>query len=349
VPHGPPQRVEEGAGDGPGRGDRRRLAEGAHALLAAGPEDGLDVRHVGGAGDAVPLEVRVDHRADVAVQDPLLEEREADALDDGADDLALGGLAADRRAARLDRDDAPYVAIVNEAMAERFWPGEDAVGRMLRRPDGNDIRVIGVAETAKIRTLGEAPRPFIYLSYSQSYASFMTVVARTSLDAEATVMRVLAAAREVDPELWIWEAKTMDHHLAIPLLPARLSALILSAFGVLALTLSSVGLYGVVSYAVSQRTRKMGIRLALGADARAVVRMLTGSGLRLVVAGAAIGLVLALLLTRALSSLLFGVGAFDAVTFIAVPTLLGGIALLAAYLPARRASRIDPVKALRVD
>ncbi len=270
-------------------------------------------------------------------------------VDAGFFDAASIRILRGRNFSELDREDAPYVAIVNEAMAQRFWPGEDPVGRMLRRPDGNDIQVIGVVETAKIRTLGEAPRPFVYLTYEQSYASFMTVVARTSLDAESTVMQMLAAAREVDPELWIWEAKTMEHHLAIPLLPARLSALILSAFAVLALTLCSVGLYGVVSYAVSQRTREMGIRLALGADSNAVVRMLAGSGLRLVVVGAGIGLMLALLLTRALSSLLFGVGVFDPVTFIAVPALLGGVGVLAAYIPARRASRIDPMRALRVE
>jgi ABC-type antimicrobial peptide transport system permease subunit len=160
---------------------------------------------------------------------------------------------------------------------------------------------------------------------------------------------MLATLRELDPEAWVWEAKTMEEHLAIVLLPARLSAILLVVFAVLALTLASIGLYGVVSYAVSQRTREMGIRMSLGADAGTVIRMLTGSGMKLVAVGGVLGLALALLVARLLSQLLFGVGAFDPVTFVAVPALLGGVALLAAYFPARRASRVDPVSALRAE
>ena len=141
----------------------------------------------------------------------------------------------------------------------------------------------------------------------------------------------------------------MERHLGIVLLPARLSALMLSVFAGLALLLASVGLYGIVSYAVSQRTHEMGIRMSLGADTGSVIRMLTGGGLRLVAIGGVIGLALALLVTRALSQMLFGIGAFDPLTFVAVPTLLAGVALLAAYIPARRASRIDPVSALRTE
>jgi predicted permease len=248
----------------------------------------------------------------------------------------------------IDREDAPRVAIVSEAMARRFWPGQEAVGRTLHhQPDGVDMTVIGVASDAKVNSLGEAPVSFVYLPYSQAYTSFMTVIARTSLSPEWTATQLLAAVRELDPDAWVWEAKTMARHLGIVLLPARLSALLLSVFAVLALTLAAVGLYGIVSYSVSQRTHEMGIRMSLGADAGAVMRMLAGSGLRLVAVGGLIGLALALLLTRALNHMLFGVGAFDLLTFVAVPVLLGGVALLASYVPARRASRIDPVRALR--
>ncbi len=247
----------------------------------------------------------------------------------------------------IDREDAPRVAIISEAMARRFWPGQEAVGRTLHQPEGEDISVIGVASDAKVNSLGEAPVSFVYLPYSQNYTSFITVIARTSLSPDWTATQMLAAVRELDPDAWVWEAKTMARHLGIVLLPARLSALLLSVFAILALTLAAVGLYGIVSYSVSQRTHEMGIRMSLGADAGDVIRMLAGGGLRLVAVGGLIGLALALVLTRALSHMLFGVGAFDPLTFVAVPVLLGGVALLATYVPARRASRIDPVRALR--
>jgi predicted permease len=248
-----------------------------------------------------------------------------------------------------DREDSPRVAIVSQAFANLFWPGENAVGRLIERPTASDLTVVGVASDAKVRSLGEAPRPLVYLPYEQEYVPYMTVVARTSTDAERTALRMFTTLREMDPDAWIWEAKTMEEHLAIVLLPARLSALLLAVFAALALTLASIGLYGIVSYAVSQRTREMGIRMSLGADTRAVIRMLTGSGMKLVVVGGAVGLALALLLARLLSQLLFGVGAFDPVTFVTVPVLLGTVALLAAYFPARRASRVNPVSALRAE
>ncbi|NIM50362.1 MAG: FtsX-like permease family protein, partial [Gemmatimonadales bacterium] len=138
-------------------------------------------------------------------------------------------------------------------------------------------------------------------------------------------------------------------HLGILLLPARLSALLLAAFAVLAVSLASVGLYGIVSYAVSQRTREIGIRMSLGADSRVVVRMLVGNGMKWAAVGGVIGLMLALLVARALGQLLFGVGALDPLTFVAVPILLGTVALVAAYIPARRASRVDPMSALRAE
>ncbi|MGD2151861.1 MAG: ABC transporter permease [Gemmatimonadales bacterium] len=246
-----------------------------------------------------------------------------------------------------DHEDAPGVAIINEAMARRFWPGGDAIGRMLRRPDGRDWRVVGVASTAKIRSLGEAPRPFVYLPYSQSYSTWLTAVVKTSRDPQRMVLELTRAARQLDPDIWIWEAKTLEQHLGTMQLPARLSALLLSLFALLALTLASVGLYGIVSYAVSQRSREIGIRMSLGADAGNVVRMLMGSALRIVAVGGCVGLAAALFLARALDQLLFGVGSLDPVAFALVPVLLGGVATLAAYIPSRRASRVDPVVALR--
>jgi putative ABC transport system permease protein len=209
--------------------------------------------------------------------------------------------------------------------------------------------VVGVVSDAKIRTLGEAPRSFIYRPYSQQYQSYLFVLAQTSLDAERTALDMLAAGRELDPNLWAWEAKTMDQHLGIMLLPAGLSAILLTAFAVLALTLASIGLYGIVSYAVSRRTREVGIRMSLGADGGRVVWMLMGGGMKLVATGSVIGLLLALAAARLVGGLLFNVSTLDLATFLFVPVVLMGAALTAAYIPARRASRVDPASALRTE
>ena len=140
-----------------------------------------------------------------------------------------------------DSLDSPRVAIVSAALAQRFWGRLDVTGQLLRRTDGEDIMIVGVASDTKVRTLGEAPRPFVYLPYSQSYSSFLTVVARTSIDGERTALDVVTAAREIDPEIGVWDAKSMAGHLGIMLLPAQLSALVLGAFAVLALALACVG------------------------------------------------------------------------------------------------------------
>ncbi len=250
-----------------------------------------------------------------------------------------------------DRDlpDSPQVAIINQTMADKFWPGEDPVGRTIRRDDAEDLIVAGVVGNAKIRTIGEPPRSFIYRAYSQNYQSFLTIIARTSIDPERTALDMLAAGRELDPEFWAEETKTMERHLGIMLLPARLSALILSAFAVLALVLATIGLYGIVSYAVSRRTREVGIRMSLGADGGQVIRMLMGGGLKLVAVGSAIGLAIAFAAARLLAGLLFNVSALDPVTFLLVPLVLGAAAMFAAYIPARRASRVDPASALRTE
>ena len=249
-----------------------------------------------------------------------------------------------------DRPDTRPVVIVSEAMARRFWTDGDAVGRLVRRRDPDPPwLVVGVASDAKVRQLGESPRDMVYLPYSQRFTPSLTVVARTSVDPERTALALLTAGRELDPDLRVLETKTMDRHLALMRLPQQLSAFVLSAFGVLALALAAVGLYGVVSYGVARRTREIGIRKALGADGPRVVRLLVAGGLRLVVMGGALGLALAVVATRLLGGLLFEVDALDPLTFVGVPLVLGAAALLAAWLPARRASRVSPVVALRTD
>ena len=250
-----------------------------------------------------------------------------------------------------DRPDTQPVVIISEAMARRFWADGDAVGRLVLRRDDEDPpwRVVGIASDAKVRTLGEAPRNMVYVPYSQRLSRSLTVVARTSTDPLQTALAMLAAGREVDPDLWVFETKTMDRHLALMRLPQQLSAFVLSAFGVLALALAAVGLYGVVSHGVAQRTHEIGLRMALGADGPRVVRLLVAGGLRLVIVGGVLGLGLALVATRLLGGLLFEVGTLDPLTFVGVPLVLAAAALLAAWLPARRASRVHPVIALRTD
>ena len=250
-----------------------------------------------------------------------------------------------------DREESRSVAIVSDAMARRFWPDGDGIGRLIRTadPDDDDLVVVGVAADANIRTLGEAPRDMVYRPVAQHQTSGLTVVARTAVDAQQTALSLMAAGRALDPDFWVWEVKTMERHLAVVRLPAELSAFILTAFAALALMLASIGLYGIVSYAVAQRTREMGIRVALGADPGKVVRLLVLDGLRLVVIGGVVGMIAALAVTRLVSGLLFGGRAFDPATLIAVVLILGVSAALAAYLPARRARRIDPMLALRAE
>lgn len=256
-----------------------------------------------------------------------------------------------RTFAESDLPDTEQVVIISDAMARRFFSEGDAVGRLIRtpNPETDDLVVIGVVSDAKVRTLGEAPRNMIYRPLSQSFGRSVTVVARTSVDPQQTALALLDAGRQVDPGLWVWEAKTMDRHLAVMHLAAQLSAFVLSAFAVLALALSSIGLYGVVSYAMAQRTREVGIRMALGASPGGVVKLLTMEGLKLVFIGGALGLAAAFAVSRLLSGLLFGIGTFDVTTFIAVPLVLGVSASLAAWLPARRASRVDPMLAMRAE
>ena len=247
-----------------------------------------------------------------------------------------------------DRAGATGVVIINQAMADRFWPGEDAVGRTLR-DSGTTLTVVGVASNAKVRTLGEEPRPQLYRPFAQEYSRYFVAVANTVRDAESTAIAMSRAARELDADVFTWEPKSMTRHLSTQLLARRLVAWIIGTFAILALVLASIGLYGLVSYSVAQRRREVGIRMTLGADRTAVLRLLLGQGLRLVAFGIVAGLLAALLLARLLGTLLYGVPPLDPLTFIAVPLVLLAVATIAAWLPAHRALRTDPAVALRAD
>ena len=275
-----------------------------------------------------------------------------------------------------DHVDALPVAIISEAMARKLWPAEGSASgrleaglpetglpeiglpeigpseagpsralgqRLIRTGDDPPLTVVGVAADAKVRSLAEDPRFFVY----RPYTSYITALVRTEFDPEQIVGQLLTITRSVDSDLFVWEAKTMERHLGTVLLPARISALLLSAFAALALLLAVVGLYGIVSYAVSQRRREVGIRVSLGADTSSVVRLLMTSGLRLVVIGSVVGLAAGFGLSRLLQGLLFGVDALDPTTFLVFPAILLAVSALAALIPALAAGRVDPASVLR--
>ena len=247
-----------------------------------------------------------------------------------------------------DVADRERVAIINQAMVDRFWHGQNALGQTFRT-DSNVYRVVGIVKTTKVRSLGEAPRAMIFTAFGQEPSPVFFVVARARGNDALLVTQMLATIREMDPSLMIVQAKTMERHLAIMLLPARLGATAFAIFAALALALATIGVYGVVRYAVARRGREVAIRLAVGADSSGVVRLLMREGVGLVIGGAAVGLVLAALAARGLDSLLFGVATIDPVAFIGAPLVLIATGALAAFLPARRVSRIDPASALRAE
>jgi macrolide transport system ATP-binding/permease protein len=258
------------------------------------------------------------------------------------------GIVRGRGFSAMDTRTSPRVAIINEVMAQRFWPGRSAVGETFRS-DTVTYRVVGIARNTKVRSLGEAPTPFIFGSVRQSISANLMLVARTDGSADRTTVRLLGALRETAPDLLLIQAKTVERHIAAMVLPARLGAIAFALFAGLALALAILGVYGVVSYAVARRTREVGIRIAVGAQPTAVVRLLMREGITLVVIGAAIGLVLGFSVGRLLQTLLFGVEPGDPLTFVGAPLLLLTVGAVASFLPARRASRVDPARVLKTE
>jgi putative ABC transport system permease protein len=250
-----------------------------------------------------------------------------------------------------DRAGAPLVVMTNETLARRLWPGEDPIGKRLRVGGESEpeAEVIGVAADGKYATLGENARPYIYQPLLQIYASKMTLVVRTTGNPETLSAAVREQIRSLDPNLPVSQITTLAERVDFALFPARLGAALLGAFGLLALGLAATGIYGVIAYSVSQRTQEFGIRMALGADDADVRRMVLREGLKVVLIGVTAGLALSLAATRLIAGFLYGVGANDPLTFVGVPALLTVVALLACYLPARRATKVDPIEALRCE
>jgi predicted permease len=241
------------------------------------------------------------------------------------------------------------VAIVNEAFVRRYWPGQDALGKRFRTrtADGPEFEVVGVVADYKVETVGEKPTPYIHYALGQRHFTGEVLIARTASDAGALLAAIRREMLALEPNAVFLDNQTMEAQVAASLLPARLAAQTLGVVGIVATLLAGVGLYGVIAYAVGRRTREIGIRMALGATPRDVVRMVMGQGLSIVGAGLALGLALSWAAARAIASALYGVGAADPSAWIAAVGVMLTAATLANYLPARRAARVDPSVALR--
>ena len=250
----------------------------------------------------------------------------------------------------LDRKDTTPVAVINEAMAKHFWPGQDAIGKRFHFfGDPTPREVVGVVGDTVVNNIGEAPVPLAYLPITQGFSPAVTLQVRTTGKPESVIGGVRGGIQSLDPNLAITNVQTIGEIMDQGLWAPRMGAAMLTVFGGLALLLAAFGVYGVLSYSVNQQTREIGIRMAMGAERAHVLRLVVGQGLRLAAAGLVAGVIVALLLVRQLSSLLFGVSAYDPVTFVGVGLLLLVVAFMACYLPARRATRVDPLVALRYE
>ena len=240
------------------------------------------------------------------------------------------------------------VAIVSEATAQKFWPGEDPIGKILREGDKSDLQIVGVAKDAQVSHLGESPKLYVYLPAGPKEQSHLQLMIHGGGGFAAVAAGVRSTAADVDPDVMVDVTKFEDN-LENWRVPARIVAGLSGSLGALGLLLAGVGVYGVVSYAVSRRTREIGIRMTLGADGRDVMRLMLRQSMRPVLIGGAIGIAACAGVSWVLSSMLFGISAHDPIAFVFVPAFLLSIALLASYVPARRATKVNPVAALRYE
>ena len=302
----------------------------------------------------VPLDFSIDG-GDFVVEGRVVEPgREGiQAMSSSVDDHYFPALNTAIRRGRAftarDTLDAPTVAIVNETFAATAWPGQDPVGRRIRlaRADAPWLQVVGVSADGKYRQLTESPRPFVWTALAQQNASNATLVVKSARDSGAMLNELRQAIASVDPAVPVYDAKTMDAFMERAYLGPRLAALVIGPAAICALLIAAVGLYGVLAYWVSRRTREIGVRSAIGATPASILRLVMRQGLTLALIGLGLGLAVAFAVSRVVSTMLFGVSATDPLVFAGVPAALLLVAALASYVPARRAVRIDPVDALR--
>lgn len=267
-------------------------------------------------------------------------------VDDGYFAVTKMPVASGRTFRSSDNETAAPVVVVNETFARKYWPANEAVGRQVEL-DGNSMTVVGVVRDSKYSRLDESDTPFIFLPYAQHWHSDVHVLVRTRSDASQFSVALGRALHALDASLPEPTVTTLQQATSVVLLPQRAAVFVTGALGIVGLVLAGIGLYGVISFSTERRTREIGVRVALGADRRDVVRLVVGEGMKVVAIGIAIGLALAFAATRALASFLFGVSPLDGITFIAAALILTTVALLASYLPARRAAMVDPMTALR--
>jgi len=269
---------------------------------------------------------------------------------------AMGlGLARGRFLTAADREDTAPVAVINETMAQRYWPGEDAIGRqfMMGTDDKPWLTIVGIVKTVRHNAVVEEARAEMYVAHAQLPAHIrsaprgMTLAVKTQGDPLAIAGAVREAVRTIDRNLPVSDIRTMDAVTAAALSQPRFVTFLLGLFAAIALTLAAIGIYGTISLLVAERTQEMGIRLALGAERASILKLILGQGMWLTAAGLVLGLAGAVLLTRTLAGLVYGVGTLDPLTFATVPALLCGVALLACLVPALRAASVDPITTLR--
>jgi predicted permease len=249
-----------------------------------------------------------------------------------------------------DNKSAQRVVIVSETFVNRYWPNQEAVGKQLNSDLTHEwFRVVGVARDSKVNGLNEKPTPFLYLPLYQVYRATMIINARTTGDPLALGKTLERTIHELNADLVVFDITTLELREQVASFGQRVAGTFVGAFGLLALVLAAVGIYGVTSYTTRQRTHEIGIRMALGASKQDILRLVLGHGLRLTLLGVGLGLGFSFWLTRYLGSQLLGVTSTDAVTFSSVAILLCVVALFACFIPARRAMRVDPMVALRYE
>jgi putative ABC transport system permease protein len=252
-----------------------------------------------------------------------------------------------------DDEKAPLVAIVNQTMAHQFWPNEDPIGKRfsVKSATGPFVEIVGLTGNGKYVFIGWDKEPYFYVPLAQNYMAYRTLQVRTSVLPETLITQIQSEVRALDPNMPVSDVQTMRQSLSggNGFFIFQIGAILAAAMGIVGLTLAVVGVYGVVSFSASQRTHEIGIRMALGADRRDILRLMLRQGLVLVVGGVVAGALLAWALTRSMATLLVGVSPTDALTFVTATLLLGGIGLWACYVPARRAMNLDPMVALRYE
>jgi predicted permease len=300
--------------------------------------------------DLNPFPLILEGRETPAVQPPLV-----DASIVTPEYFHLLGITLLRGRLFTESDDgmAPQVAVINDAFARMYWPNENPVGKRLKLPTPGDrsslswTTVVGVLADARTESLAGSPVPQMYLSLYQRRAKDLAIFVRGALDPAATPVELREQVQSINPELPVFGAQTLTDVVSASLAERRFSMEMVGLFALTALLLAALGIYGVISYLVSERTHEIGIRLALGAQSRNILRMVLREGFSLALAGASVGLVCALIVSHLMAGILYGVRPADPLTFAGVALLLLGVALLACYIPARRAIRVDPLAALR--